>query len=65
MTELTKIILIACATVVVATVLFSGFYNVAVIPAGAIYVVNKFTGDATFCNGSGCKELGLPPSPAK
>jgi hypothetical protein len=61
MTELTKVTLVACTTVLLATTLFSGFYNVVPVPSGAIYVVNKYTGGVTFCPGSFCNELGPPP----
>jgi hypothetical protein len=57
-----KVVLIACASAIVATVLFSGIYSPVPSSSGPIFVVNRYTGSVTFCLPSYCKEL-LPPPP--
>lgn len=64
MTALMKVVLVACASAVATTVLFSGFYSVVPQPAGGAYVVNKYTGAVSYCLPSFCKEVSSPPPPA-
>ncbi len=56
----TRAIIFAGVAVVIATVIFSGFFTVVPHAGGGIYVVNKYTGGVTYCATKLCVDAGPP-----
>ena len=51
---LVKAAMFAGAAVIIAAIMFSGFFTTVPETAGGVYVVNRYTGSVTYCFGASC-----------
>ena len=58
--DLPKVVIIASATLLVATIASTGFFTVVAQPGGGIYIVNKYTGSVSFCANALCRDAVTP-----